>query len=58
MIARDRSTDGLLYLDFKNYSVEVVRLCMDMMYGVNKKDLGTNDILQLMSFLIGEGEKL
>jgi len=53
--ARERSTDGSLYIDFKNYSVEVVRLCMDMLYAVNKKDLGTNDILQLMSFLIDAG---
>ena len=30
---------------------------MDMIYSVNKKPLGINDILQLMSFLIGEGEK-
>ena len=30
---------------------------MDMLYAVNKKDLGINDILQLMSFLISEGKK-
>jgi len=54
--ARERSNDGVLYLDFKNYSVEVVRLCMDMIYAVNKKQLGINDILQLMSFLVAEGK--
>ena len=29
---------------------------MDMIYAVNKKDLGINDILQIMGFLIGEGK--
>ena len=52
------TTDGSIYIDFEEYPLEVVKLCMDMMYGVNKKDLGINDILQLMSFLIGEGERL
>ena len=28
---------------------------MDMIYAVNKNELGINDILQLMIFLVGEG---
>ena len=44
-----------MYLDFRTYSLEVVKLCMDMMYAVNTRSLGVNDILQLISFLIDAG---
>ena len=51
----DDPENDAIVIDYSNYSVELVRLFADMLYGVNKKKLNINDILQLMTFVVGEG---
>ena len=42
----------------KKFYIKPFQLYFDMIYGVNKIELGINDILQLIEVTLGEGELL